>query len=169
MKTIVSTNGFDIIVDDEDFDSLSAYSWWVNLAKGKPTGCTRSTRVDGKPKTIHMHRELTNAPKGMVVDHINRNPIDNRKINLRVVTQSENQKNRGMDNRVRAKSSVYKGVSKCPKAKSVRWLSVIVVNRKLNYIGIFKEEVLAAEAYDNAADLHFGEYGYRNFPKIKAN
>lgn len=169
MKTILSRNGFEILVDEEDYESLNAYSWWARTAKGRPTGCIRTTKIDGKSQTIAMHRYLTNAPKGMVVDHINRNPLDNQKANLRVVTQAENQKNRGMDKRVRTKSSEYKGVSRCPKAKRVRWLAVIVVNKKLNYLGIFKEEILAAEAYDKAADLYFGVYGYRNFPKQEAS
>ena len=89
----------------------------------------------------------------IVVDHINGNTLDNRKSNLRVVTQSKN-----MAHRLRPKrkgSSKYWGVYYVKKHK--RWRASIKVNRKTRYLGHFKQEKDAARAYNEAALFHFGE------------
>lgn len=160
MKTLKSSNGFDILVDDEDFESLSVYSWFAEARKGKVVTVKRSTRVNNKKVGIYLHRHITNAPRGMFVDHINRNPLDNRKANLRVVQEGENQKNRGPDNRTKKKSSQFRGVSWNKKDK--RWIASIRVNKKNIHLGCFTDETLAAEIYNKAATIHFGEFAYLN-------
>lgn len=59
-----------------------------------------------------MHRLLMAAPPGLVVDHINRDSLDNRKSNLRLVTVQQNACNRGR-NRHRPNSTTI--------ARGVRW------------------------------------------------
>ena len=111
MKKITLTQGKEAIVDDDDYEMLMEYKW---CAQKRITGIfyvARSTPKDssGKQKILLlMHREITNAPKGMEVDHINGNPLDNRKENLRICTNQQNAMNRGKrsDN-----TSGYKGVS----------------------------------------------------------
>lgn len=82
-------------IDDEDLMLVSKYKWHLSS-----TGYAVWRGIEqGVKKTLRMHRLVTNAPKGKVVDHINHNPLDNRKINLRVCTQSENMRNKRVQGR----------------------------------------------------------------------
>lgn len=85
MKKIYTNKGKEIIVDDEDYSRLNRYDWELNNWGYAQTKISK--------KIYLMHRVITNAPKGMVVDHINRVRNDNRKENLRVVSQKENMQN----------------------------------------------------------------------------
>ena len=85
------------IVDAEDAERLSAWSW-----KAKPNGsgsnvyAVRNVVIDGVNRTIRMHRDVLGLDEidPRDVDHINGRSLDNRKQNLRAVTRSENLKNR---------------------------------------------------------------------------
>ncbi len=92
-------------VDPEDYEWLSIYNW--HLLTG-PTN-RYAVRVDRKRLFVHMHREIMKPPKGMVVDHINRDGLDNRRANLRIATRQQNRCNSGP--RLRRGTSKYKGVS----------------------------------------------------------
>jgi hypothetical protein len=81
-----TTDGKDVLIDDEDCPLLSPYSWSATTGYAV-------RRVGGT--LLSMHRQLMRTGPGLVVDHINGNPLDNRKENLRVVTQRENCRNRG--------------------------------------------------------------------------
>lgn len=71
------------IVDDDIYDKY----------KNKNMHCTESGYVIfGHNKSLH--REIMNPPEGMVIDHKNHNPLDNRRDNLRICTQAENTRNR---------------------------------------------------------------------------
>jgi hypothetical protein len=88
VKEIVLTDGSSVLVDDEDFDRFAHLKWY---------GGNRGYAVRWIPETktySFLHRELTDAPAGMVVDHIDRNPRNNTRQNLRIVTKSEDLKNR---------------------------------------------------------------------------
>ena len=74
------TNGVATIVDPEDYGRFSMLNWCVGHRQDGKFCAKR--KVDGK--TVFMHREIMSAPADMVVDHINGNPLDNRKANLRV-------------------------------------------------------------------------------------
>lgn len=81
-------------------------------------------KINGKykNKTIKLHRFITNCPKGLVVDHINRNPADNRRCNLRICTQFENNKNRSNN------TSGITGVTW--RSRSKKWRATIMKNGK---------------------------------------
>lgn len=89
------------IVDDEDYDRLIKYKWYGSKNQGDRNTYARryvkSTQKGLKNpyKTVHMHRSVLNVNfmKGEMVDHINRNGLDNRKQNLRVVNQRVNNLN----------------------------------------------------------------------------
>lgn len=96
-KEIKLTKGMVAIVDAEDFDRINKSRWQTLKRKGCNRfdyRAMRGVRKNGVKKTIYMHREIMGNPEGMTIDHINGNPLDNRKANLRVCTMSENQKNR---------------------------------------------------------------------------
>ena len=135
------------LVDDEDFERLSQWKWGVVIGRAGNQYVTRKQR-DGK--TIYMHRLVIDVPKGMETDHINHNGLDNQKKNLRIVTKSQNQHNR----RPHGKTSKYKGVA----WHGYRWVARIAINKKQYYLGLYKTELGAAEAYKKAAKKYHGEF-----------
>ena len=78
---------FECIIDTDDLEKVSEYSWYVN-----PKGYILCRREE----TTYIHRLITSCPKGKQVDHINRNKLDNRKENLRIVTNRQNCQNRAL-------------------------------------------------------------------------
>jgi HNH endonuclease/AP2 domain len=139
-------------IDDADFKLVNMYKW--NFSR-KSSNYGSAVASGGKRGfSISMHRLIMDAPKGLEVDHINGNPLDNRRNNLRLVTHSQNQKNmsKHKDNK-----SGYKGVSWHKKAK--KWQ--VHVGKK-GYIGLFTDPKEAAKAYNIAALEHFGEFAKLN-------
>ncbi len=83
------------LVDDADFALVSAFRWKATPPTfGGKRYAIRNYREAGKYKSITMHRLVMAAPPGMDVDHINHNPVDNRRENLRVVDRATNVLNR---------------------------------------------------------------------------
>lgn len=138
-------------VDLEDYKYLNQYKWFL-----APSGyAVRIVYSDNRSKTIYMHREVMQTPKGTKTDHINRDKIDNRRGNLRLCNQSQN-----LGNQIgRGKLSSYKGVF--PKGNTFR--ASIKFERKDFYLGYYPEEVTAAKAYDKAARFLFGPFALTNF------
>ena len=96
---------------------------------------------------------------GTHVDHINGDRLDNRRFNLRLCTNQQNQMNK--TKRV-GSSSRFKGVYF--QKTSRKWVAAIQKDRKLKHIGLFSDELDAARAYDAAAKEAFGEFAWLNFP-----
>jgi hypothetical protein len=146
-----------LLVDDED---LAALAGWRVVALRNGRGVVRPylrNRVDGS-KTVAVGRFLTGATDGVVVDHVNGNPWDNRRNNLRICTQRENALNCGLS----ARHSVgLKGVSHVKN----RFKAQIHIEGRTRFLGSFLTAELAAEAYDTAARENFGEFAAVNFPR----
>ncbi|MEG1462635.1 MAG: HNH endonuclease [Anaerorhabdus sp.] len=106
-------------------------------------------------KTILLHRLLTNAPKGMEVDHINGDCLDNRRENLRICTHQENLSNRKkrLDNK-----SGYPGVFWYTHCKTPAWVAYIKVNYKRIHLGQFRVLEDAIKARRDAELKYFGEF-----------
>lgn len=93
MKRIELTRGKQTLVDDADYEVLSKYKWWANHAGNDNFYAARMTPRDsqtGKQKMILMHREIMRTPLGLVVDHLNCDTLDNRRVNLKNCSAREN-------------------------------------------------------------------------------
>jgi len=93
-----------------------------------------SIKGSGRTKTIFLHRFINNTPEGLLTDHIDGNPLNNRKSNLRSVTAQENQQNRGVN---KNSTSGYRGVYKTKRNRSKPWCANVFVNYKRITLGHF--------------------------------
>lgn len=100
-----------------------------------------------------MHRVILNTPTHIGVDHINGNPLDNRKVNLRLATRQQNQFNRRHQ---KNNKLGVKGVCWCRRAKKYR--STIKLNRKVIHLGYFPSLEEADKAYRDAEVKYFGSF-----------
>jgi hypothetical protein len=149
------------IVEPRDYYKIRRFKWCIWGNGSKFYAVRIMVTGPGKTKTMYLHRQILNAPKGVLVDHRNRDPLDNRRANLRFATQSENMQNRG---KRKNGTSKFIGVW-FVKVKS-KWESRITHNGKLIYIGAFDSEIAAARAYDKAALEYRKEFARLNFPEI---
>lgn len=138
----------ETIVDEDIYYELTKYTWRLS-SFGYVINNTCG----------NLHRHILNYSGQDVVDHINSNPLDNRKCNLRIVTQQQNTMNKSAQ---KNGSSKYIGVRF--HKKSNKWESNIYVNNKNKYLGLYETEIEAAKARDSATKEYFGEYGKLNFP-----
>jgi len=147
-------------VDPADYRRLRRYEWFAK--KGKNSFYARRHAAGGKGKKgtlIYLHQEIIDVPKGMVIDHINHDGMDNRGANLRPVTYSQNLCHR--KKRSGATRSKYKGVSW--KKQSRKWVARIGFERKDIHLGYFRDEIEAARAYDRAAKRYHKDFASLNF------
>ena len=148
MKKIKLTNGEYTFVDGNDYDELCKYSW--HLSRGYV-----EAYEDGK--SLLMHRIIMKPRKGQIIDHVNRNPHDNTRSNLRVCDRSLNGMNRGKQ---KNNKSGYKGVV-FDKRRGC-WAAFICKNKKRMYLGSYTDKKNAAMAYNEAAAKHHGEFACVN-------
>lgn len=149
------------LVDDDDFEELAAYRWCYRPSKsGRVVWAARRVKVEEGTRIQYMHTLITGWSP---VDHVNRNGLDNRRQNLRPASHGENKANTAK-NRTFAKkpcSSIYKGVT-WDKEKG-KWRAQIVAKKRLHRLGLFVDEIDAAEAYDRAAKELHGAFACTNF------
>ena len=147
------------LVDDENFEVLNKKKWHLSklgyaynqiYVKG-------SGRKNQKSIGTYMHRLIMEPSQNLDIDHINGDKLDNQRNNLRIVTMSQNLMNSKIriDNR-----SGFKGVQWHKQTKS--WRARIRVNNKSISLGLFKNLIEAALAYNNAAIRYFGEFARLN-------
>lgn len=161
MKKLVlsgKSQGKFALVDDKDFESVKDFKWQTN----RQGYVVRCIWANGKPCIVALHRAIIGCPKGMEVDHINGNVLDNRRTNLRLASRSQNSMNKAKTKK--PKSSIYKGVKWDKQMK--KWRANICINYKLIFIGLFNNEKQAALAYDKKAKELHGEFANLNFPSL---
>lgn len=150
MKQIALTKGKFALVDDEDFDRLSAHKW--NSHSGGYAVRQEGNYYKGTRKIIYMHQEVMGQK---FIDHINHDKLDNQKKNLRVASKAQNTANIGL---ISTNTTGYRGVSKHRNS----FHAYIAINKKRINIGYFKTALEAAKARDVMAKKLYGEFAYLN-------
>jgi hypothetical protein len=171
---ITLTRGYVTEIDDETFTKL--FTYWM------PDGSQLTFRISelkwsvftpyhtqyaragvgssrrNERRWILMHRLLTEAPPDLIADHEDRNGLNNKLNNLRLVTCRESR----LNTRKKKAKNTYRGVYWNRKDK--RWSCRITNAGKTLWVGNFVDEVAAAKAYDiKAIELH-GAFAMLNFP-----
>ena len=159
MKEVKLTQGYVALVDDEDFDRVSTAGPWHAVVYPRSVYAKHTTaHIDGKQKPITMHSFILGVTDGRIeIDHEDHNGLNNQRINLRVATKHENQRNRRKSHN---NTSGYKGV--CWVKARHNWEAMIRVNGKSVWLGSFASAEDAARAYDSAALKYFGEFAFTN-------
>jgi len=160
-RRIKLTRGKYAIVDVEDFERLNKYKWHCTHYGYAKRAVSNKSDKGRRQVWSYMHKMVCPAPKGMIVDHINRNCRDNRKANLRPATQKQNVWNRKF---VRKTGKTrYNGI-RWDKNKE-KWQVRLTINGRRESFGYYADETEAAKAYDRVAEEYRGEYAFLNFPK----
>jgi hypothetical protein len=155
-EVIELSKGQWTIVDEDDLELiLRASARWHAHRRGR-----HFYAAAGHGGRLSLHRVLTGARDGELVDHINGDTLDNRRCNLRLVTPSQNAQN--MSPREGC-SSQYKGVAW--DESHGKWHALITHDGERLHLGFFDDETEAARCYDSEAVLRFGEYARPNFVK----
>ena len=163
MQTIQLTQGKTAVVDDEMFQILNQYRWYVGR-QHRQWYAMRAIKWNGKNKTIYMHHCVLGYPLNKnVIDHIDGNGLNNQRSNLRMVNQTENKWN---SQKQQDTLNPYKGVTL---SSPGRWSAHIKIDKRTIHLGTFDSCELAAQKYDKAALSLHGEFAQPNFPKATYN
>jgi len=162
-KVYVNNSKNPYLLDDEGFLLFNKYTWFAT--SGNYPYLRTKLNKNGREIVLKFHIELMkdnilnsviNSNTRIIVDHINGNVYDNRKINLRVRTQSENNMNKKIQSN---NTSGIVGVSW--HAKQKMWNAYITINKKRINLGSFYYFRNAVKARIDAEDKYFGEHAYR--------
>ena len=148
MKTIFLTKGRVALVDDNDFEIVNNYKWCFD-------GVYAQRRDKGK--AVRMHRFIFGNTDGKNIDHIDGNPLNNQRNNLRLCNQSQNAANKKKSKG----TSIYKGVSW--NKITGKWHAQIQNKYKVKNLGEYDSERQAAKVYDKVAKELFGNFAVINF------
>lgn len=160
MGQIVLACGNTVLVDDEDEHVLRGSTWrYCHSNRGKFYVMRGGSPLPSKAVRA-LHRVILGAKPGQIVDHINGDTLDNRRINLRFVTHRQNSTNAGPQKK-RGRGAPFRGVSFCKLTK--RWRASITDDCRYRQLGRFNSPAEAAFAYDMASLRLHGEFGRRNF------
>ena len=156
VKEIILANGQKALVDDEDYEHVSALRWFSTAKRYVATYSDRNL--------ILLHRFILGYSGPLDVDHIDGDPLNNVRSNLRLCSRKENCRNRhGRSSH--NKSSNFLGVSYCKGPRP--WRAQIVCDGQVHYLGCYATEVEAAVVRDKASRRHCGKYDHLNEPSLE--
>lgn len=132
------------MIDDEKYYDITKYKW-----------CRHGNYVHGQvdKKYVRLSRFVLNCTDiNLRVDHIDNNPLNNRKENLRICTAEQNSQNK-----LSSKNSTSKFTGVCFVKDRKKWKAQIINNKKYYTLGRYNTEIEAAKARDKKA-LYFNQY-----------
>lgn len=153
---VINYKDKEVLFDKEDFDKINKLHWIVNT-NGYATANSRS----GKHDSIYLHKYIMNANSNETVDHINGDPFDNRKSNLRVVTTQQNAMNHAIHSN---NTSGVSGVNY--DTTHNKWVARIGYKMKRISLGYFDSFEDAVSARKVAEEKYYGEYSRNNSQSI---
>lgn len=157
-----TSDGYEFCFDEDDFDLVSPYCWFSGQH-----GYIQTTI--GK-RNVFLHRLVmkNELAENLYVDHLNHDPGDNRKCNLRVVSHLENMHNLKLSNKnTSGVTGVYLN------KRTGKWYSQIMVGGKTKCLGTYVDFDDAVAARKTAEEKYFGKFSYDNsiaaVPRIDAH
>jgi hypothetical protein len=154
---VTLTQGKFALIDRADVPLVEGVNWYAGR-DGYAVRCLPGTR--GNQVKVFLHRVIAGPAGNLFVDHINGDPLDNRRANLREATNSQNQMNA---RKRKGSASALKGVT-WNKAVG-KWQAQIKRDKRQVYLGLFESETAAHDAYcAAAAELH-GEFARFDTPE----
>lgn len=134
--------------DIEDYDKIKDYCWSEQI-KNNTNYSRLVARDKDKKQNIAMHYLI----KGKYCDHIDRNPLNNRRCNLRIATPLQNSRNRGV---YKNNQSGITGVNW--DKKNCKWRAYIRANKRFIWLGYFVDKNSAIRARLNAEAKYYGKF-----------
>jgi len=145
----------ETLIDTDDLPKAQEFPnlWYAIWREDTQGFCVKGNirRGGGKRDSILLHRWITEAKKGQVVDHINHDTLDNRRENLRIVTDLENQQNR-----IKAQKNNTSGIPGVTWVKDKqKWKAQIQICGRNKHLGYFdKKEDTAIAAIKARLKYH---------------
>ena len=160
MKKIPLTQGKFALVDNEDFLLVSKYKWYYRKS-GRTNGengyAETTLYRNGKRKTLFMHNLILPPKKKLIVDHRNRNGLNNKRINLRLVTKWQN-----YHNYPKKGKNLYRGVQLKKALKLNPWEVTLKFKKKIVFNKTFSTAKEGARAYNEQALKYYGDSAQLN-------
>jgi hypothetical protein len=155
LETLIST-------DDLERAKEIPYTWYANWNKRRKVYIIHGYYKQDikKRKGVLLTRWLLNPSKNLVVDHINHNTLDNRRENLRLLTNQENSQNRKGSNSNNFRSGI-RGVTRTNNGK---WAAYMKLNWERIHIGVYetKEEAQKAVIKARKTSMPYSEEDKNN-------
>jgi hypothetical protein len=170
-REIPMAKGLSVFLNEEDYERLllcefaDGFIWtgrvcdraWKPLIKPHTTYAVNMLTMGKGQRELRMHRLISCARAGQIVDHRDGNGLNNRRENLRLVDAAGNARNRAPT----ANREQFKGVAK--HKQSGRFEAYIKCGGRKRHLGLFSTAEEAAYAYDRAARELFGDCARPNF------
>jgi hypothetical protein len=160
MGEIRLTNGDVALVDDDCVTLLEGYKWNCAVKKlkhGESKYASAYVKNGDEWDHLLMHRIIVGATKGVIVDHVDGNGINNHRYNLRIATHTQNMRNRQV---TPGFTSVYKGVWWNKRDRV--WQACIKCDGRTIHLGSFRTQEQAAVSYNEAARKYHGDFSLLN-------
>jgi hypothetical protein len=156
MVTLPLTQGKVALIDDEDFERVKCFKWYASK-NGRSWYAMSWPTIDGKRRTLCLHRVITSCDDGFEVDHINHDGLDNQKHNLRVCKAGDNRKNvrRHRDSKHPDKCVYWN------KDRKYWWITITYNGRRMSLYS-YHDRLIAVMCYDFAAKYLHGQFASTN-------